>query len=81
MILDFTLGMAEVIFSNYYYYCQWVGYRERRGGELDKGTNMTAGDSSGLSVQFIVILPPLEITSIHRYLTSQGQLVHCRVDT
>lgn len=54
---------------------------EKRVENMDKGTNRSAGDFSWLSGWFTVILPSLEITSIHRYLTSQGQLVHCGVDT
>lgn len=54
---------------------------EKREGNVGKGTNMSAGDVSWSSAWFTIILSFLEIPSVHRYLTSQGQLLHCRVDT
>lgn len=41
---------------------------EKRVGNMDKGTKRSAGDFSWLSAWFAVILPSLDITSIHRYL-------------
>lgn len=61
--------------------CQMSMLLAEKRESMDKGTNMGAGDFSWISACFTVTLPSLEIISIYRCLTSQGQLIHCRVDT